>query len=136
MTFQKLIATGVATLLTLSSGVPSAFAGDPHEQVQPGGGKTDQDQNLMEIKKTISSTHKKTPVTVTLLDTTKLKGRVSQVTDKGFTLVDEKGTKLRDISYEEIASVSRQVSKKVIFGVIAGIAGVITYAVLRSSIGG
>ena len=135
MTFQKLIATGVAALLTLSSGVPSAFAGDPHEQVQPGG-KTDKDQNLTEIKKTISSTNKKTPVTVTLLDTTKLKGRVSQVTDKRFTLVEEKGTNIRDISYEEIASVSRQVSKKVIFGVVAGIAGVITYAVLRNSIGG
>jgi len=50
MTFQKLIATGVAALLTLSSGVPSAFAGDPHEQVQPGG-KTDKDQNLTEIKR-------------------------------------------------------------------------------------
>jgi len=71
-----------------------------------------------------------------LLDTTKLKGRVSQVTDKRFTLVEEKGTNIRDISYEEIASVSRQVSKKVIFGVVAGIAGVITYAVLRNSIGG
>ena len=122
--FSKLLAFALAVKLVQLSLATSAKT---YAQTAPA------DDLAVKVKADVAKrAEKKGPVAVRLRDGSKLKGKLSQVGEDGFTVTDSKSGQARTLTYAEVASVKGAggLSRLAKIGIGLGIAGAVAVVVL------
>jgi hypothetical protein len=100
----------------------------PLGQIAPAQARTKTDDDPAKIKANVEKrlANKKTKVEIKLRSGSKIKGRITQAGENGFTITEDKTGKQSDVSYSEVAQVrGRGMSTGTKIALIVGVAAVV-----------